>query len=194
MNIHWYRTDLCCFEVSLILLHWLPLENIITMHFGSYFVQRWVWCWILCTVRWRLDPVTADEARTSKCLGICACELHFLERFFPQPPLGTLGNWMGEFLFVFLQFILLSASQSSPLYCSRFVGRSLQLILKIISYTLSLQFENFPRLKAVVATSVISSLYLSQFVFTCIFEVKILFHQGARNPVLIRFLKRQIFV
>lgn len=95
--------------------------------------------------------MTADEARTSKCLGICACELHFLERFFPKPPPGTLGNWMGEFLFVFfLQFILLCAGQSSLLYCSRFVGRSLQLVLKIISYTLSLQFENFPRLEAVV--------------------------------------------
>lgn len=40
--------------------------------------------------------MTADEARTSKCLGIRACELHFLERFFPQPPPGTLGNWMGD--------------------------------------------------------------------------------------------------
>lgn len=71
--------------------------------------------------------MTADEARTSKCLGICACELHMLERFFPQPPPGTLGNWMGEFLFFyfFLQFILLSAGQSSPLYCTKFVGRSL---------------------------------------------------------------------
>lgn len=45
--------------------------------------------------------MTADEARTSKCLGICACELHFRERFFPQPLPGTLGNWIGEFLFVF---------------------------------------------------------------------------------------------
>lgn len=163
------------------------------MYFGSYFVQRWV-CWVLCTVRRGPDPVTVDEARTSKCLGICACELHFLERFFPEPPPGTLGNWMGEFIFVFLQFILLCAGQSSPLYCSRFVGRSLQLVLKIISYTLSLPFENFPRLKTVVAASVIFALYLSQFVFICIFWVKILFQQGARNPVLMRFLKKQILV
>lgn len=111
--------------------------------------------------------MTADEARTSKCLGICACEIHFIERFFLQPPPGTLGNWMGEFLFVFLQFILLSAGQSSSFI--RFVGRSLQLVLKTISCTLSLQFENFPRLKAMVVTIVISSLYSGQFVFICIF-------------------------